>query len=420
MSTHIVLISNQVLQNLIPILMEQPARVVFVITRAMAERGEDRRLGDQLRDTGCEILRFPECPDSDFAAIKAFANQVVEAVLNLPEPDASSVDASAIDANSINANSGSGASEIVLNATGGNKLMSLAFVEALRGIASRILYTDTAHRRIEYLAAGSGQADAEPPAPTPMTDVLDVPRYLRAQRFRFRRACSDDPDWHERVKSRKPVVKFLGTHVGDAHLQQFIGTMNYLANRALEPIPGSRMERLVAPKQSFTKGPPRGIWKSALRELADAALIDWQADSDTFGFSSLEAARFIRGGWLEEYAYHTLKDEGVFDARMSVEGSWDREQTITNEFDVLACHLNQLLVIECKTARFQPGQNDNEIAYKLDSLGDDARGLFGSTWLLCAREPTDILVARARRANIRLIPPTELARLRDLVRAWRG
>ncbi|EIC21508.1 Card1-like endonuclease domain-containing protein [Thiorhodovibrio frisius] len=192
------------------------------------------------------------------------------------------------------------------------------------------------------------------------------------------------------------------------------------AHRALEPIPGSRMERLVAPKQFFTKGSPRGIWKSALRELANASLIDWHRDSDTFVFNSLDAAQFIRGSWLEEYAYHTLKDEGVFDARMSVEGTWDRGQTITNEFDALACHLNQLLVIECKTARFQPGQNDNEIAYKLDSLGDDARGLFGSTWLLCAREPTEILIARARRANIRLIPPAELAKLRDLVRQWRG
>ncbi|NBC47163.1 MAG: DUF1887 family protein, partial [Gammaproteobacteria bacterium] len=52
--------------------------------------------------------------------------------------------------------------------------------------------------------------------------------------------------------------------------------------------------------------------------------------------------------------------------------------------------------------------------------GEDARGLFGSTWLLSAREPTDTLIARARRARIRLVPPAELQRLRELVRQWRG
>ena len=46
---------------------------------------------------------------------------------------------------------------------------------------------------------------------------------------------------------------------------------------------------------------------------------------------------------------------------------------------------NQLLVIECKTLRFREGENDNEIAYRIDSLGKAARGLFGETWLLSAR-----------------------------------
>jgi len=92
---------------------------------------------------------------------------------------------------------------------------------------------------------------------------------------------------------------------------------------------------------------------------------------------------------------------------------------MANEFDVLACHMNQMLHIECKTLRYR-GENDNEIAYKLDSLGDDVRGLFGHTWLLSAREPTEVLIARARRARIRLVPPAELQHLRDLVREWRG
>ena len=166
MSTQVVLVSDQVLQNLIPILMERPARVFLVLTEEMARRGADRRLSSQLRGADAQLIRCEGCPDSGFPAIQRFAHQVAETVLNAGAD-----------------------TELVLNATGGTKLMSLAFVEAFRGLASRILYTDTAHRRIEYLASSADAA----PAPTPMGNVLDVPAYLRAQGFQFQRAVSDDP-----------------------------------------------------------------------------------------------------------------------------------------------------------------------------------------------------------------------------------
>ena len=393
MSAHVVLVSDQVLQNLIPILMERPAWVFLVLTEEMARRGADRRLTRQLRSAEAQIIRCGHCPDTGFPQIQAFANQVAETVLNAGAD-----------------------TEIVLNATGGNKLMSLGFVEAFRGIASRILYTDTAHRRIEYLS--SAAQDASVPAPTPMSNVLDVPAYLRAQGFQFQRAVSDDAEWRDTAAARKAVCKFLGRRIADPGLQRFIGTMNYLAGRALERLPDSRQERLAAPVQSFAH-PPHGLWQETMAQLATADLLSWEPGAEYFRFTDLAAAQFVRGGWLEEYAYHAVHDAGVHDARLGVEGTWDNQAAMTNEFDVLACHLNQLLHIECKTLRYRD-ENDNEIAYKLDSLGDDVRGLFGRTWLLSAREPTEVLIARARRARIRLVPPSELQHLRDLVRAWRG
>jgi len=232
MKLHVILASDQVLQNLIPVLMERPQRVCLVVTTALACRGADQRLRRLLRQADAELIRCTDAPDAGFADIRAYAHQVVEQVIT------AGADA-----------------EIVLNATGGTKLMAIAYVEAFRGIAQRILYTDTAHRRIGYLPS---ERDAAVPTPTPMTNVLDV----------------------------------------------------------------------------------------------------------------------------------------------------------------LACHLNQLLFIEFKTLRLH-AENDNAIAYKLDSLGEDARGLFGSTWLLSARQPTDTLIARARHARIRLIGPDQLQDLRGLVREWR-
>ena len=396
MKIHVVIVSDQILQNLIPILMDRPDRVVFVITDLMARRRLDQRLANQLRETEIEITRCEHCPDAGFAQIKAFADQMTNTLLS------SSADP-----------------EIVLNATGGNKLIALGFVEALRGIASRILYTDTAHRRIEYLNSAAGTTESPPPEPTPMHNVLDVPSYLRAQGFQFRRAASDGDDWRTLAAARKAACKFIGKHIANPHLQAFVGKMNALADRALERLPDSHEERLSAPVQSFSY-PPRGIWKEAMAELSSVGLLVWDRGSEYFRFRDVAAAHFLRGGWLEEYAFHVTNDEGIYDTRLGVEGAWDNEQAMANEFDVLACHMNQLLFIECKTLNYEKRQNDNEIAYKLDSLGEDVRGMFGSTWLLSAREPTDTLIARARRARIRLVPPSELQELRRLVREWRG
>jgi hypothetical protein len=301
---------------------------------------------------------------------------------------------------------------ITLNATGGNKLMAMGFIEAFRAARNiRILYTDTAHRRLETLPV-SREA---PAPPQPMQDVLDVPLYLRAQGFHFTGAVSDDPAWRERAQRRKPACKYLARHAAD--LEKFIGTINYLAKEALERVPGQEQERLVRPSQSLPK-PPREACREAMEQLARSGLISWQAGAADFTIADVEAAQFLRGVWLEEYAWHVAHDEGLFDARMGVNGYWQKSQKTRNEFDVLATHGNQLLYIECKTLRFQEG-NDNELAYKLDSLGGDVRGLFGDTWLLTARAATKQLQDRARQARFRILGPDELPKLRDHIRAWK-
>jgi hypothetical protein len=173
---------------------------------------------------------------------------------------------------------------------------------------------------------------------------------------------------------------------------------------------------LANPRQAFDE-PPRGIWAEAQAELTKAGLMSWEPGDREFAFSTAEGARFIRGGWLEEYAWHIVRDARAFDARLGVEGVWLDTKKTTNEFDVLACHINQLLLIECKTLQYR-AENENEIAYKLDSLSQDVRGLFGDTWLLSARQPSDVLTERARQARIRLIGPGDLAHLRESVLAW--
>lgn len=384
MKIHIAIVSDQTLANLIPALMERPDKVYLVCSSEMSNRKLDRRLARLLRREAIAVEIRQGAPDVDLRKIHDFA-WALAGEIGETHPHA----------------------EIVLNATGGTKLMAMGFVDMFRKGAVRIIYTDTAHRRIENLEAGD-PLTAEPVA---MTDVLDVPTYLAAQGFRFVEATSDDPLWRENVSRRKAVSKYLGKH--SARLGAFIGAINWAANDAL----GNGAE-LVHPVQKLKR--VEKTWTEVFGQMTNAGIIQWSEEHrKTIVFADSESARFVRGGWLEEYAWHIVNDAGMHDARMGVTGTWENTRKGSNEFDVLACNGNQLLHIECKTLRFHE-ENESEVAYKVDSLGNDVRGLFGETWLLSARQPTPVLSERAKQARIKLIDPGSLPKLKEHVQNWKG
>jgi hypothetical protein len=365
--------------------MDRPDKALLVVSADMATRKLDNRLAELLRREGIAVECKQNAPDVGMREIHAYATRLRD---DLVEHHADA--------------------QIVLNATGGTKPMSHGFVEVFRGIASRIIYTDTRHRQLESLP----NANAAIAEPEPMRDVLDVPRYLAAQGLRFTKAASDAPDFRGRMQARKPAAKFLAHNAVD--LGSFIRTLNALADRALD-----RDGALAQPVQSLNYPPdPRSAWADAMRELVKAKCIGWTEGETEVVFIDAERTQFVRGGWLDEYAFHIVHDDKPFDARMGVEVLVAGSDRARNEFDVLACHGNQLLFIECKTLKFEEGRNDNDLAYKLKSLGETARGLFGETWLLSAQPPTPLLEERARQARVRLLGPADLRKLRESVRAW--
>jgi len=58
------------------------------------------------------------------------------------------------------------------------------------------------------------------------------------------------------------------------------------------------------------------------------------------------------------------------------------------------------------------------ILYKLHSVSDDLRGLFGTTLLVSAQRPSDKVIQRAKCKRIDLISPDELPLLADKIKHW--
>lgn len=384
MRIYVVTLSDQLLANLIPILMDPPDRVVALLSNMMQGKGKDQVFADILQTKGIAFEARFDAPDADFRTIKAFSWQIAE-TLESQYPDA----------------------EIVLNATGGNKLMTLGLVEAFQHVAPRIEYTDTAHRTIEVLHPE--------PSLYPMRQVLDVPTYLAAQGFRYLRAESDDEGWRQRADQRKAAAKFLGRHTPELGLFFFV--LNGMVNEAIQKKANSRQVELANPTQRFHEDkPPYGIWQKALQELEKAKIIAWSAENPLeVLFLGLEEAQFVRGGWLEEYAWHILQDEKLADVRKGIRGTWKREGDSKNEFDVLAVHENVMLYVECKT-----GQEDYaDLSYKTDSLGRSIKGPFGESWILSAQEPSEELHKRAQHHQFLVVGPQEIPHLRQKVQQWR-
>lgn len=376
MKIHVCLVSDQMLANLIPALMERPDRVVLVVTQGMKRRSLDERLKTCLNAKGISSEVVEDAPDTGLDEIRRYAGKLLDTLCEAFP-----------------------GSEVTLNATGGTKLMTLGFVSSFDGC--RVIYTDTAHRRIELVGR-------ETRAALPMTDVLDVPNYLAAQGMRYSHADSDDADRSACIEARRIPTRFMGQHIKD--LQGIVKVLNGIIGKAVE--------KNVLTQPTFTfKQEPYGAGKKLMGHCVDFGLLEW--DGKTTGkFVDLGAARYLGGGWLEEYAWLSVGECRPFDFRLGVHRIGENDAEI-NEFDVLAVHCNQLLFIECKTAnyRYEIGKA-NEAAYKVDSLSRQARGLFGETWLLSAIEPPPELVERTRDARIRLIGPDDLPRLRETVQAW--
>ena len=251
-----------------------------------------------------------------------------------------------------------------------------------------------------------------------MRGVLRAESYLAAQGMVLESAMSDDEQWQSAVRRRRALTEYLAESCED--LGSFFGAMNGLIHGtrdqsgALAP----KGDALVQPTREFDRR-PQGLWRQALTRVADAGLVWWDGDT-ALRFDTVEGARYLGGHWLEEYAWLAADAAGLQDARCSVVGRWESQSgpaAPRNEFDLLAVHDNRLLLVECKTGRLEDGEQ--AVATRLESLGRNAGGLFGSSLLVSARALPATMKSRCRSLGIRYLEKGLVGRLPDYLAHWR-
>jgi hypothetical protein len=389
MSTlHILLASGENLPNLIPAIAKLESDPGFkahsaLILTSAAMREQAQILKAALESAGVNNIRIDpeECPDHELSQMRQWARTKVDEIAGNYHD-----------------------SRRILNLTGGNKLMTLAFFEAFQGGQTEIVYCDTEHNRIEFIR-GDKAALKLP------VNILKLKSYLAAQGYGLR---EDDTDVKS-IQARRELTGKL------AEAAPRINGLIQALNQAFSEFERNASGTVLTDRFGSEE-------KKLLADIQELHLLEGATLKD------IGAARYLGGGWLEEWCWlageeleqgdpgkRLQRDRWGIGQKIDAIGNRRQQQYPLNELDAVFIHRNRMLLIECKTGvQLSDQGKSQDILNKLEALGKHVSGRLDTKWLLTARpiQQNSQALERAERYGIRLVKPEELKNLKEMVRTW--
>lgn len=293
--------------------------------------------------------------------------------------------------------------DVVFHATGGTKLMVLAIHQQLLNLASgqgryRLLYADTFQQTLSWLD--------DTPRQEAMQDVLTRDEQLLLRGYRTTNDTRP-AQIQQRAAERAKVTRFMGEK--SAQLKGFLGTLNRHANAAAAD------NASLVRELDFLPNPHSPAGK--LLDLAqEHGLLTMDEAYSSIIFTSQEAAKYLGGGWVEEYVF--LKFTGTLAPTQYTLGAQITHSVskTSNEIDGIAVANNRALIIECKAKKQDQAQ---DAIYKLGQLVKQVGGLMARGLYVSAKPVSDTDRARAREYGVDILAGDELATLSDYLRRWK-
>lgn len=416
----IMLVSQEIMPQFLGFLHAPTPEVILIVTQSMTKRA------DQLKALLQNAPQAPKVHDlsldeaEGYPALRAQADSLMDELLSQNRE------------------------RIVVNLTGGTKLMSLAFGDASRTALREhdqldILYVDTAQGRLEFLnraapenmravlgvadaVLASGKADAGCASAAPLfrKQMLRTPLHnalLRGDQSIIAALNSMSMDMESLRKGKKGMaVKWFDAQASSADQGLFVfkeevdQSTKFLRQR-LEGALG----RILHEHDVLIEPPTRTENRLSLR-LRRPSEID-----------------YLKGGWLEAHIASIIEKAKPDDWACGVQiGS---EAGKNNEIDAMVTCGNRTLLVEIKTANLarESAQDDGEKStkgqdaiYKLDSVGHELARNFNDNWLVSARLLSQADRDRAEDKRITVFAPKEgnepphraVADFEQRLRAW--
>ena len=369
--THICLVSEQTLPNVLPVLYEpfRPESVVLLATPSMQEQA--RRLEKSLADLGVRCTTYA----AEAYGYEQMRDRIFELTSML----------------------GDGAA---LNLTCGTKIMALAAFDIARDFDLPAFYLDSRSQQILLLRPAAEEQS--------LPELLKVKTALAAQGYYIQN------QGELRVPpQRQHLTDQLAT--GVERYSEVLGSLNFSAEKA---------KNRIHMAQNLPQTRHTAVRDDLLALFAEAGMI--AIDRDQFLFRDEDARFYVNGGWLEEYCLITsarLKKEGrIYDLHPNV--TIQNDAGVKNELDLAFTVQNQLHLIECKTSRLARVSSNTgearaaEAAYKLDTLREVSGGTFSKAMLVSYRPLPEIDRIRCEHYRIRVVQANRLKHLREELIQW--
>ncbi|MGD0959526.1 MAG: DUF1887 family CARF protein [Methylomonas sp.] len=289
---------------------------------------------------------------------------------------------------------------IVLNATGGTKLMSIAAYEAFYTQSKPVFYVHPERDCIIWL-------NSELP-PRDLENRLTIKDYLGAYG-----AAKVDYQTHGVPTKIKALTGVLIANIEKYH--KALGVLNFLAMRARDTL-----QAKIDDKQREYP---------ALHELIslfyEAGLC--RVDADVLSFPDEDKRFMVNGGWLEQHCYSICRKLRNRLDIQDVACNIDLErpqgaQSVPNEIDLAVLAENRLFLLECKTKYFnEQSKKNSETAkalYQLNTLRTLYGGSQARAMLVSYRKLDASVLHRASDLKIEVCHYIGLKRLEHVLLTW--
>lgn len=242
--------------------------------------------------------------------------------------------------------------------------------------------------------------------------ILEPADYLMARGATLRQALTDSETHRQAIIGRRSLSLQLARQC--AKIGKNISVLNAVCAAALS----GDEQVLAAPAQTFYYS-PSGAFREALLAMQQAGLLMFDGKRELV-FSSLDACRYLKGGWLEEYAWLTAIEAGAVQVHGGLELTWNTGsgKSPRNELDLFLLHNNRALTVECKTLFMGEGDETAKILYKLDSIADRLGEAPGNAVLLSALPVRELIGKRAIAQGIEVFDAGGLYDFRPWLRGW--
>lgn len=369
---HVCLVSDQPIPNLTTVLQFKPDTVVLLKTKEMEEKA--RLFEDVLKKKNYDVRS---------ETIEAYdINNVISASESLINECSSC--------------------EVSLNITGGTKIGTLGTFQAFYSSGKQIFYVDTKDNKILKLSPENEQSEI------PITVSISISDYLALYGFQINSYVKDD----SYIFKRKELTDYLANTV--SFKQYIVPAINSELHKY--------DEKSSLPISVKMPGDDKLL---ALIEMLDGISKKNKNKVDIINYDSL---MYLKGFWFEEYVYMAAKALKPDEIKLNIIGKWvtKGKNQPKNEFDVLISKGTRLFYISCKTAN--PNRKSStkdeegigrEYLYELDSISDNALGLFGKRMLASARKIEDPYVKeRAKILKIDTVDGKDVITIKERIKQW--